>query len=219
MIYNFLFKHLKKYHRSIIALVAALHFNCYQIYTLQNASLLPKKSNEYMGSYSLQPYYDHPKRKTSIVADQLGVHWKYGLTNSVTTTFTYTYSIPTYAYLSNVHFIAFGIKFPFIRNYLAFHLPLAIYLNKDIHSYNPVIVQPTLIASIPLCKNIKLNCAATDHFFLEKAIANTPCITSGFEFSNVFNLITIRPEFGFGTNQISNGLYYSFNIGISYILE
>ena len=38
----------------------------------------------------------------------------------------------------------------------------------------------------------------------------------GFDFLNLVKNITFRPEFSCAGNLMTNGIYYSFNIGISY---
>jgi hypothetical protein len=199
----------------IIVAIALLNISCFQMYNLQDASLLSKKNIELMGSYSPVLYYDHPYKSNSIVSNQIGFHLKYGVSNNFNATFNYVLNIPQYKYISNIHFISFGGKFPLIKDLLAFYIPFGIYFNNDLKSYNSFIIQPTIITSFQVNTYLKINLALSYICFFEK-IENTGTFSVGFDFLNLVKNITFRPEISCAGNLMTNGIYYSFNIGISY---
>ena len=162
----------------VIAAIASLNINCYQMYSLQDASLLSKKKIELMGSYSPVLYYDHPYNSNSFVSNQIGFHLKYGVSNNFNATFNYVLNIPQYKYISNIHFISCGGKFSLLKDFLAFYIPFGIYFNNDLKSYNSFIIQPTFITSFQLNTYLKINLALSYICFFEK-IQNTEYFFSG----------------------------------------
>lgn len=200
----------------LIGSVLGLLCNCYNITSLQNASLLPQKTYEFTGYYTTETFYNRTIKESDFIASDIGFSWNYGISEYLNTRASYSLIIPNFKFASDVHYFSLGIKFPVLKDYIAGYLPIGLYYGKDLSGVSTTFIQPTIITSLPMVKFLKMNASISEIIFFNKA-ASILVGTIGIDITNLIENIAVTPEFSIASNGSMRGMYCSFSLGISYL--
>ncbi len=196
--------------------VSVLLQGCFGISNIQSASLLPSKSAEVTGSYSLNTYHSRKTDENDVASNSIGLSALYGIHKNVNVRARYQLILPTYDYTDNIQYLSLGVKVPVVRKYFAFYIPGSLLLSKELSSLNNLFFEPTAISSIYINDSFNINIALSYQIFVEE-IDNVVSLSLGGDIHNIIPSTIIRPELSVATHPPTTGLYFTFTIGFSFL--
>ncbi len=189
---------------------------CFGISNLQSASLLPSKSVEVTGAYSLNTYHSRKTDENDVVSNSIGLSALYGINKNINIRARYQLILPTYDYTDNMQYISLGVKVPMVRKYLAFYIPGSVIFSKEFSTLNNLFFEPTVITSIYINNHFNINMALSYQLFVEE-IDNVVSFSLGGDLHNIIPSTIIKPEFTVATHPPTTGLYFTFTVGFSFL--
>lgn len=178
---------------------------------LQSARLAGMDRVELTGSYSyVAASVDGESEK---IADQFGFQLATGIATTVDMRFRYERVSVGDDFAINV--VGAGPKLSFVKDRVAFYVPLGFAFGEDIEVNDSWQIHPTLLGTIPVADQVEVNGSAKVLFPFKSDLDTTLAFNLGLGIGN-FEKLVVRPEVGFLINPGEEGHVRHFSIGLTY---
>ena len=195
-------------------IVLVLTYSCAPVFSdIQSARLVGK------GNFEATPNFTTTSQtfegESDHIQNHYGLQLGYGLSKRIDLRARYEYiGLDSDGGSTNVFGI--GPKVSLLKDRIAAYLPVGFAFGGDVEGIDEVEVQPTLLFTIPVGKNIEINPSVKGIISNEFYMA----FNLGLGLSTNPNKYVIRPEYGILLNPGESGRYGQFSIGATiYMLK